>query len=94
MEPISNFWHTLYANNFSSTTSIYGSNEDSQGGKSEIWPFLTLIVAFCKFSFQWPKKHFNGHIFCFGQNVVCPYCLAKSGWTVSWRGGRGGSDPM
>ena len=92
--PISKFWYTSYANNVSYTTSIYGSNEDSQGGKSEIWPFLTFKVAFSKFSFWWLKKHYNGHISCFGQNVVCPSCLAKSGWTVSWRGGRAPSEGM
>ena len=82
LQCISKFCYTFDANNVSSANHKYGSNEDSEGRKTDIWPFLTFNVAFGKFSFWWLIKHKNRHFFHFGQNVVNPSCLAKSGWTV------------
>ena len=74
MEPISNFWHRFYAVNVIPISSKFGSKGETYGGKTHIWPFWALKVAFGKFSFSWDIKHIYALHFGFGQNFLSPTC--------------------
>ena len=79
MEPISNFWHRFYAVNVIPINSKFGSKGETDGGKTHIWPFLALKVAFGKFSFSWDIKHIYALHFGFGQNFLSSTCHALKG---------------
>ena len=74
MEPISNLWHILHAVNANPVRSKFGSKGETYCGKTDIWPFLALKVAFNKFSFYWDIKNIYALHFGFGQNFLSPTC--------------------
>ena len=74
MKPISNFWHIFYAVNPILVSSKFGSKGETYGGKTDIWPFLALKVAFGIFSFSWDIKHICALHFGFGQNFLSQTC--------------------